>query len=112
MEHQLLTAIGGTEGSGASYEWYASGPGNGSGTTSSVTVSPSASIDYYVRRVPTSTGCSTPTAYFSVPVEVNQLPTPSAGGTIITAGTGSLSATGAGPNDTYQWFDASSGGIP
>ena len=51
--------------------------------------------------------------YFSVSVEVNPTPTaPSAGGTIITAGnTASLSATGAGLNDTYQWFDASSGGI-
>ena len=109
-----LTAIGGSEGSGASYEWYASGPGVGPilSTTSSVTVSPSASIDYYVRRVPTSTGCSTPTAYFSVSVEVNPTPTaPSAGGTIITAGTtASLSASGAGPNDTYHWFDASTGG--
>ena len=109
-----LTAIGGSEGSGASYEWYASGPGVGPilSTTSSVTVSPSASIDYYVRRVPTSTGCSTPTAYFSVSVEVNPTPTaPSAGGTIITAGTtASLSASGAGPNDTYHWFDALTGG--
>ncbi|MEC8835849.1 MAG: hypothetical protein VXX18_05865 [Bacteroidota bacterium] len=109
-----LTAAGGTEGSGATYEWYASGPGVGPilSTTSSVTVSPSASISYYVRRIPTSTGCSTPTAYFSDEVVVNTTPTaPSAGGSIITAGSSTtLSASGAGPNDTYKWYDVPTGG--
>ena len=109
-----LTAVGGTEGSGATYEWYASGPGVGPilSTTNSVTVSPSASISYYVRRIPTSTGCSTPTGYFSDEVVVNATPTaPSAGGSIITAGNSTtLSASGAGPNDTYNWYDDLTGG--
>ena len=49
----VLTATGGTNGSGAIYQWYAGGCGSGSviGTGSSITVTPTNNTTYYVRRV-------------------------------------------------------------
>lgn len=48
-----LTATGGSNGSGATYQWFAGDCGSGAvlGTGSTLTVSPSTTTTYYVRRV-------------------------------------------------------------
>jgi len=69
-----LSASGGTNGTGASLVWY-SGSCGGTlvGTGSSITVSPTSTTTYYVRR---EGGCGTPTGCASVTVPVNGVPGP------------------------------------
>jgi len=76
-----LTASGGTAGTGATFQWYAGGCGTGSvlGTGASITVTPTSTTTYYVRRTNT---CNT-TACFSTTVTVHQ---PSNVGTFSNAG--------------------------
>ena len=71
-ESTTLTASGGTSGGGASYQWYAGGCGNGAvlGTGSSISVSPSSTTTYYVRRVGNYPCGSTVTACASTTVTV------------------------------------------
>lgn len=75
-----LTANGGSNGSGATYQWYAGGCGSGSvlGTSSTLNVSPISTTTYYVRRVG-NTSCTNITACTSVPVTVDQHTTANAG---------------------------------
>ena len=62
-----LTAVGGSTGSGCTYQWHSGGCGSGSvlGTGSSITVNPSSNTTYYVRRIGNSpcntitTACAT-----------------------------------------------------
>jgi hypothetical protein len=55
-----LSASGGTNGTGSSLVWYRGGCGGTLvGTGSSITVSPTSTTTYYVRR---EGGCGTPTA--------------------------------------------------
>ncbi len=65
-----LTASGGTAGVGATFQWYAGDCGLGSvlGTTASITVSPTITTTYYVRRI---NACNT-TACISATVNVLQ----------------------------------------
>jgi hypothetical protein len=67
-----LSASGGTNGTGSSLVWY-SGSCGGTlvGTGSSITVSPTSTTTYYVRR---EGGCGTPTGCASVTVPVNDVP--------------------------------------
>jgi hypothetical protein len=105
-----LTATGGSEGDGATYQWYAGGCGSGGalGTGVSITVSPTANTTYFVRRVGTAP-CSNVTACASVTVNVSTPPTaPTAitGTTTICANTSTtLTASGGteGSGATYQW---------
>jgi len=57
-----LSAIGGSAGSGCTYQWYSGSCGSGSvlGTGQSITVSPTSNTTYYVRRIGTSP-CNTTT---------------------------------------------------
>jgi len=61
-ESTTLTAFGGDEGGGCSYQWYSGSCGSGGvlGTSISITVSPQTTTTYYVRRIGTS-GCNTNT---------------------------------------------------
>jgi hypothetical protein len=71
-----LNASGGTAGTGSSLVWYAGGCGGGAtqvGTGSSITVRPTSTTTYYVRR---EGGCGTPTGCASVTVTVNDVPGP------------------------------------
>ncbi|MGE0637956.1 MAG: beta strand repeat-containing protein, partial [Bacteroidia bacterium] len=114
-----LTATGGTEGtgvnSGAGYQWYAGGCASGGviGTGSSITVSPTSTTTYFVRRSGTcnTTGCT------QVTVTVNQ---PSTAPTGVTVGTpticqgssSTLTLVGGslGTGASWQWYSGSCGG--
>lgn len=109
-----LTAAGGSNGSGATYQWYAGGCGSGSvlGTGVSLSVSPGASTTYYVRRVGTSPCNGTVTGCASVTVTVRTPPTAptsvtSTAGTTICRGTSTTLGISGGSNGsgaTYQWY--------
>jgi gliding motility-associated-like protein len=109
-----LTLSGGTAGTGATANWYTGPNGTGSfvGTGSSVTVSPTSTITYYVRYEGT---CNT-TADASLTVTVNTLsvaPTSISGTSTICSGastTLTLSGGTAGTGAIAQWFTGSCGG--
>jgi hypothetical protein len=67
-----LTATGGTNGSGATFQWFAGGCGSGPvlGTGSSLNVNPTSTTTYYVRRVGT-TSCTNITDCASTTIIVN-----------------------------------------
>jgi hypothetical protein len=70
-----LTASGGSNGSGAIYQWYSGGCGSGYvGSGSSISVSPMSTTTYYVRRRGTTT-CTNTTSCASTTVTVNQVST-------------------------------------
>ena len=77
-----LTLAGGTDGSGATYQWYAGGCGTGPllGTGSSYNATPSSTTTYYVRRVASgASACTNTTGCASVTVTVNTQPVANAG---------------------------------
>jgi len=80
-ESTTLTATGGTDGSGATYQWYAGSCGSGSVLSigPSLTVSPSTTTTYYVRRVGNTT-CNNITPCASQVVTVRPTPTASISG--------------------------------
>ncbi len=108
-----LTASGGTAGNGATFQWYAGSCGGGTllGTGASITVSPTTTTTYFVRRSGT---CNTTTCV-SATVTVNQLstaPTAISGNTpICNGGSATLTASGgtAGDGATFQWYAGSCG---
>ena len=72
-----LTAVGGTDGTGASYEWFSgSCGGTAAGTGVSITVAPTATTTYFVRR--TGTCNTTPCASQTVTVNAPSASTPTA----------------------------------
>ena len=103
-----LTASGGSSGSGASFQWYAGGCGLGTvlGTGSTLSVSPTSTTTYYVRR----TGPCNTTTCVSTTVTVNSssiAPSSISGTTTICAGNSTtLSASGGslGSGASYQWY--------
>jgi hypothetical protein len=71
-----LTAAGGSEGSGCTYQWYSGACGTGTllaGSGSSISVSPTTTTTYYVRRVG-NTSCTNTTGCASGVVTVEQTP--------------------------------------
>ncbi len=109
-----LTASGGTAGDGATFQWYAGSCGGGTllGTGASITVSPTVTTSYFVRRSGT---CNTTTCV-SASLTVNQLstaPTTISGNSpICNGGSATLTASGgtAGDGATFQWYAGSCGG--
>lgn len=114
-----LTAVGGTEGtgvnSGAGYQWYAGGCASGGviGTGNSISVSPSSTTTYFVRRSGTcnTTGCA------QVTVTVNQPSSPPSGvnvgtSTICQGSSSTLTVQGGslGTGASWQWYAGSCGG--
>ncbi|MDR0506679.1 MAG: T9SS type A sorting domain-containing protein [Dysgonamonadaceae bacterium] len=105
-----LTASGGNTGSGCTYQWYSGNCGSGSvlGTSSSITISPTVTTTYYVRRVGTSPCSSTTTSCALVTVMVNSAPsTPGSisGTTTVCAGGGSqtYSISSVSGATSYNW---------
>jgi len=108
-----LSFNGGNDGSGATYEWYEGGCGNGAiiGTGVTIDVTPSSSTSYYVRRVGIGP-CSTPTNCANISINVQTPPTAptnissSAGNTICVGTNTTLSFSGGsnGSGANYQWF--------
>jgi hypothetical protein len=107
-----LTATGGTAATGSTYQWgtgYTVGSNIISGTTISITVNPTTSTVYWVRRIDPAP-CNTQTGGPTVSISVNAASTPP---TSITGGasascpgaTYTLTATGgtAASGSTYQW---------
>src|SRR5574343_421733 len=109
-----LTASGGTLGTGGSYQWYAGGCGSGSilGTGASITVSPSTTTTYYVRR---TANCGSVTSCYSVTVNVNSAstaPTSVSGtSTICNGSSTTLTASGgtSGTGSSFQWYSGACG---
>lgn len=116
-----LTAAGGSNGSGATYQWYAGGCGSGGvlGTGVSLSVSPTSTTTYYVRRVGNSPCNGTVTTCASVTVTVSTPPTAptSITGTASICNGQSTTLTAAGGSNgsgaTYQWYagGCGSGGV-
>ena len=107
-----LTATGGSEGSGCTYQWYAGGCGSGTvlETTSSLPVSPSTTTTYYVRRVGTSPCNNTITSCASVTVTVSDAINPGDISAVqdVCYGETPTELTGIAPTGglgafTYQW---------
>ena len=102
------------EGSGATYQW---GAGNTCGTnpisgnTNSISVTPTTTTTYWVRRIgtgpctSTTTGCSTITITVNTPPDPPGTITSSAGNAICTGNTTTLTVptTGEGSGANYQW---------
>ncbi len=118
-ETTTLTATGGTEGDGCTYQWYIGNCGSGSvlGTGSSIDVSPTTNTTYYVRRVGDSPcdGVTTDCANATVTVETfstaptNALASPDSiceGETITLNRVGGSLGTGA----SWEWYTGSCGG--
>jgi hypothetical protein len=108
-----LTAIGGTLGTGANYQW-GTGATIGSSplvgqTSSTLSISPTATTTYWVRIENTSAPCAATTSGASQVVTVNQpsvAPTGITGTTTICVGSSTtLTATGGtlGTGANYQW---------
>jgi gliding motility-associated-like protein len=103
-----LTAAGGTEGFGATYQWYAGGCGSGAvlGTGISLNVSPTTNTTYFVRRVASvANSCTNTTLCASVTVNVNQLSGVGAvsANQTICSGNQPSNMTIASSNGTVQW---------
>jgi hypothetical protein len=112
-----LQAAGGTEGSGATYEWREGNCTSGTviGTSSSITVTPSSTTTYYVRRVPTTANaCTNVTGCASISITVTDPPTPFAGVDQtqcgLTAYTINDAGLGNGTLGTPGWSTSLSGG--
>lgn len=110
-----LTATGGTDGTGAVTKWYTmqNGGGTSIGTGASITVSPTVTTTYYVRREGT---CGNPTADRSVVVTVKAVPAaltgiqqsttnPCEGNAITLTASGGSTQSG----ETIVWYDGPNG---
>ena len=109
-----LSAVGGSLGTGANWQWY-SGSCGGTfvGTGASISVSPASTTTYYVRAEGTcnTTGCVSVT--LSVTNTLSVAPTGITGTTTICNGnstTLTLSGGSAGTGATAEWFTGSCGG--
>ena len=109
-----LTALGGSTGDGCTYQWgTGSTCGNNtiSGTDSSITISPTLTTTYWVRRIGISP-CKDTTNCASVTITVNPNTSISYHPTIVTppslcqdsANFPTLSVTASGLNLSYQWY--------
>jgi hypothetical protein len=117
----LLTASGGTLGTGATYEW-GTGAVIGSNiiagaTTSTYSASPTSTTTYWVRIVGTAAPCSNPAGSVTSVVTVNSLSvSPTSANTnkvnICPGITAQLSITGGslGTGATWRWYTGSAGG--
>ncbi|HEX8269889.1 MAG TPA: hypothetical protein VF581_08345 [Flavobacterium sp.] len=113
-----LTASGGTLATGATYQWGTGTVGSNiiaGATTDVITVSPSTTTSYWVRRLDLAP-CTTPTAGISATVTVTTLstaPTFIIGANLICQGSSTtLTAAGAtlGSNATFEWGTGSTVG--
>jgi hypothetical protein len=109
-----LTASGGTAGDGATFQWYEGGCGTGTllGTGASITVSPTVTTSYFVRRSGT---CNTTTCVSASVTILSESTAPTAisgNAPICNGGSATLTASGgtAGDGATFQWYAGSCGG--
>ncbi len=93
------------------YRWYANSSG---GSTITPAAGISATTTYYVSRYNTVTGCEG--SRTAVTVTINTLPGAGAGSvspnSLCGSGSVTWSGSGAGANEVYRWYAASSGGSP
>lgn len=108
-----LSVVGGSLGTGASWQWYrASCGGTAEGSGTSITVSPSSTTDYFVRAEGTcnTTSC----AFTTVTVQDTSIPAVSVSGSsaICIGSSTNLSATGGslGTSANWEWYTGSCGG--
>lgn len=106
----ILTATGGTHASGAQYAWYSGSCGGTliTGTSASITVTPSANITYFVKRVGTCPVAGTTCASFAITVTSPAVGNNTiSGDQTICAGQLPVTITGSLPSGgnifTYQW---------
>ena len=109
-----LVATGGSNGSGAKYEWFEGGCGNGTvlSSTSSMTDNPTSNTSYYVRRVG-NTACTNVTNCFGQAVAVEQPPTPAtsiSGNLNICNGSSTDLTMSGGSNGTSAYYEWHAGG--
>lgn len=100
-----LTVSGGTLGTGGAYQWYAGGCGSGGvlGTNASLTVSPTTTTTYFVRR---TANCGSATTCYSVTVTVNAVataPTSITGNNTICSGSSVTLTANGGTGSVYEW---------
>ena len=110
-DQTVLTISGGSNGSGATYQWYEGGCGIGSiiGTGPSIAPSPTTTTTYYVRRRG-SLPCNVITACASVTVNVSTPSPPTVSDEFICPGqSATFTATGAPSGGSYVWFSDAAG---
>lgn len=106
-----LTAIGGSDGSGAIFEWFQGGcgAGNSIATGATITISPTQTTTYYVRRAGNTT-CTNYTGCASITITVDNPPTAptgvSGGGVVCTGHPATFAAVGGtiGSGANYIWY--------
>ena len=109
-----LTANG-TLGTGAVYQWGTGstvGTNSISGSTASITVSPTSTTTYWVRITNTTSPCTATTSGVTSTVTVNAQPAAAAGGTQTICQTGTATVSGASSsNGTILWTENGAGSI-
>lgn len=109
----VLSVIGGSLGTGASWQWYSGSCGGAYvGSGSSISVSPNTTTAYFVRAegACNTTGCASVTviagAQSSAPSSISATPNPTCGGNVtLTQNGGSL-----GIGASYYWYSGACGG--
>ncbi|PKP19160.1 MAG: hypothetical protein CVU05_11970, partial [Bacteroidetes bacterium HGW-Bacteroidetes-21] len=108
-----LSVVGGSLGTGASWQWYTGSCGGTSvGTGSSISVSPASTTTYYVRAEGTcnTTTCASLTVTVNTsstaPTSISATTNPTCGGSTTLSVVGGSLGTGA----SWQWFTGSCGG--
>jgi len=115
-DNSTLTVVGGTLGTGATWNWYTDGCGTtAAGTGNSISVSPSVTTTYYVRAegICNTTTCASVTVTVdgnsTAPTSVTASPA-----SVCSGSTTTLSITGGtlGAGATWEWYSGSCGGTP
>ncbi len=106
-DNTVLTASGGTDGTGAVFQWFSGSCGTTViGTGASITVTPTSNITYYVRRLGScnTTGCIpqlvTVNTQSTSPTVITGTTTICNGGSTILSVSGGSAGTGA----TFEWY--------
>ncbi|MDY0142466.1 MAG: hypothetical protein RBR97_11295, partial [Bacteroidales bacterium] len=111
-DNTMLTAVGGISAPGATYQWYAGGCGSGAvlGIASALSVAPSTTTTYYVRRVGTcnTTSCANVTVTVNTNVGITSATATTS--PICSSATTTITANGiVGTGATLTWYTGTGG---